>query len=793
MPMTMQQNGKESTSLIGNIMKKTTGFFAYPSRPFKLTQTIQEAIKKANKTGGCKFTSWEENDIAGKPLTAPIFEGLEKSNVLVADITTLNFNVTFEIGYAIGIGRRIFLTKSLEFNSQDDLANRIGIFDTLGFETYANATELSRLISSISDLRAIETASSLNVRTPAYVLETPVRGDAMTQIISRIKKARLFYRSFVPAEEARMSAIDAILHVGSSYGVVVPLLAPDNAHAETHNIRAAFVAGLSLGLEIPTLVLQDQDGPLAPLDVRDFVKSYSNLDDLNDLIHEFSLSVFQKIQETKNLVLPTGNLLSKLSIGDPMAENEFQSLGKYYLQTDEFNRALRGEVNLVVGRKGTGKTALFSQVRDQKRNNRKNVVVDLKPEGYQLIKLKEQVLEYISLGAKHHLITAFWEYLLYSEICYKVLEKDKNNHLRDDQLYKGYIQLNKLYESSPHTSEGDFSERLLALSSSLAKEFKNQFSSEQPGTSLTSDEVTGLLHSNSIRKIRESLSNYLKHKNEIWVLFDNLDKGWSSHGLATGDITILRCLIDAARKIQREMSRRGHEFHAIVFVRNDVYQLLMDESADFGKETRADLDWSDPDLLRAMLGKRLLQNDFPPETSFEDLWNAVCVSHIDGEETSQFMIDRSLMRPRNLLRLFSACKGFASNLQHEKIEAEDIIKGIHAYSNDLIVDADHELTDIEPKAARLMYQFLGESSEFTNEELRILLDVNMLTNPEIDKVIEFLLYYGFLGIRYAEQEIQYVYDVGYNMEILKTRIKKNEKAIRYTFNPAFWPALGITV
>ena len=771
-------------------MDKIEGFFAYPSKPYQLTLVIKEAIEKANNTGGCKYTSWEENDIAGKPLTAPIFEGLNNANVLAADVTTINFNVTFEIGYAIGIGRRIFLTKSREYSSDDELINRIGIFDTLGYETYATAQDLTRLIANIRDLHPIDTTSKLNVTTPAYILETPIRGSIMSQIISRVKKARLFYRSFVPSEEARMSAIDVISHVTSSYGVVVPLLASSLKDADVHNIRAAFVAGLSLGLEIPTLLLQDQNGPLAPLDVRDFVKSYSRPDDLKELIHEFSLSVFERIQETKNFTLPIGNLLSTLTIGDPMAENEFQSLGAYYLQTDEFSRALRGEVNLVVGRKGTGKTALFSQVRNQKRNNRDNIVVDLKPEGYQLLKLKEQVLDFLSDGTKHHLITAFWEYLLYSEICYKVLEKDKEKHLRDHRLYDGYVKLEEFYSESSHITEGDFSERLLTLSGLIVDEFKAQYK-DNDATTLTSNDITGLVHSTNIREIRESLSSYLEYKGEVWLLFDNLDKGWSSHGLASGDITILRCLIDASRKIQREMSRENLEFHAIVFVRNDVYQLLMDETADFGKETRADLDWSDPDLLRKMIRMRLVQNDFPSDAEFGEVWNAICVSHIDGEETSQFMIDRSLMRPRNLLRLFAACRGFAVNMQHEKIESEDIMKGLQAYSNDLLIDADHELTDIEPKASRVMYQFLGENSEFSNDDLRILLDVNSLTPDEIDRVIEFLLYYGFLGIRYSEEDAQYIYDVGYNMEIFKTRLEKNKNAITYTFNPAFWSALTI--
>jgi hypothetical protein len=771
-------------------MQKIEGFFAYASRPYQLTQVIQEAVETANSCGGCHYTTWEENDIAGKPLTAPIFEGLENANVLVADITTLNFNVTFEIGYAIGIGRRIFLTKSSEYESDDETINRIGIFDTLGFERYSTSKELSRLISTIDDLHPIDTTAQPNVTTPVYVLETPVRGGAMTKIISRIKKARIFYRSFVPAEAARLSAPDAISHVASSCGVVIPLVASEVRDATVHNIRAAFVAGLSLGLDIPTLILQDRDSPLAPLDVRDFVKSYGGSSDIRKFIHEFSLRVIEKIQETKSLALPIGNVLSTLTIGDPMAENEFQSLGNYYVQTDEFNRALRGEVNLVVGRKGTGKTALFSQVRNRKRSNKQNVVVDLKPEGYQLLKLKEEVLDYLASGAKHHLVTALWEFLLYAEICYKVLEKDQNLHIRDHRLYEPYLELAALYEESPHIIEGDFSERLLALSESVVEEFNHRFQKSE-GTKLTVDSITGLIHSENIRKLRESLSNYLKNKGEIWLLFDNLDKGWSTQGLHTGDITILRCLIDASRKIQRELSREGLDFQAIVFIRNDVYQLLMDESSDFGKESRADLDWSDPDLLRTMMKKRLLQNDFPENASFDEVWNAVCISHIDGEDTSQFMIERSLMRPRNFIKLFGACRGFAVNLQHEKIQIEDIKKGLESYSNDLLVEADQELTDITPKAERLIYQFLHEASEFSIDDLRILLEVNEMSAEETDQVIQFLLYFGFLGIRYVEEDPQYIYDVGYNMEILNTMIVKNHNAITYVFNPAFWPALKI--
>jgi predicted ATP-dependent serine protease len=112
-----------------------------------------------------------------------------------------------------------------------------------------------------------------------------------------------------------------------------------------------------------------------------------------------------------------------MAFGDPTAENEMTTLSAYYMQTEQFTRAVRGEVNLVVGRKGAGKTALFLQLRDRIRADKRNVMVDLKPEGYQLIKLKEDLLSYLTEGSRQHLITAFWEYLLLLEVTYKVLEK----------------------------------------------------------------------------------------------------------------------------------------------------------------------------------------------------------------------------------------------------------------------------------------------------------------------------------------------------------------------------------
>lgn len=198
-------------------MAQYTGFVAYPSSPPELTATIRDAVEMLNvESGSLAFQTWEHNDVAGRPLTVPILSGIEQANVLVADVTRLNFNVTYEVGYAIGIQKRVLLVKNSAMTGDNALVLKTGIFDTLGYETYSNAEELRAILKRTADLTPLKIETEPDTKAPAYLLKTPVRTTEMTRIVARVKRARLFYRSFTPSEDARLSAVDAIRHVSRS-------------------------------------------------------------------------------------------------------------------------------------------------------------------------------------------------------------------------------------------------------------------------------------------------------------------------------------------------------------------------------------------------------------------------------------------------------------------------------------------------------------------------------------------------------------------------------------------------
>jgi nucleoside 2-deoxyribosyltransferase len=83
-------------------------FAAYPSVLPQLGHTISAAIDELRQyTSQFEVDAWPEIDIAGRFIVEGILDKINDADFVVADITRLNFNVTFEVGYAIGRGKRV--------------------------------------------------------------------------------------------------------------------------------------------------------------------------------------------------------------------------------------------------------------------------------------------------------------------------------------------------------------------------------------------------------------------------------------------------------------------------------------------------------------------------------------------------------------------------------------------------------------------------------------------------------------------------------------------------------------
>jgi hypothetical protein len=126
---------------------------------------------------------------------------------------------------------------------------------------------------------------------------------------------------------------------------------------------------LARGRGIPTLLIA-REGSRLPLDLHDIASRWREYSDFDRIIRAFRDEVADLQVDFVEIRHPDRNLLGQVSCGDPTAENEATGFSEYFLETEGYQRALNGDANILIGRKGSGKTAVFLQVRDRTRANK---------------------------------------------------------------------------------------------------------------------------------------------------------------------------------------------------------------------------------------------------------------------------------------------------------------------------------------------------------------------------------------------------------------------------------------
>ena len=288
-----------------------------------------------------------------------------------------------------------------------------------------------------------------------------------------------------------------------------------------------------------------------------------------------------------------------------------------------------------------------------------------------------------------------------------------------------------------------------------------------------------------------AVADYLETKDEVWLLIDNLDKSWPTRGSSRQDILILRTLLDASRKLQRQLARRDVEFQCLVFLRNDIYDHLILETPDKGKDTAIVLDYDDPELFKNIAMERIKLST-GLEGSFEDIWAAVFDTHIGTEDSFQYILDRTLMRPRDLLNFLHRTIEIAINRGHDRVHQDDIIKGEAIYSEDILLSIVFELREVFPNVPNPLYVFLRCASHMSKDEVVILLRKAGYVEQNLDSTLKLLVWFGFLGVQVdSNEKPHYAYQFRHNIEKVLAPVQQGGGY--FVLHPAFRTALECVV
>ena len=761
-------------------LSPSRALFLYPSEPKNISSTIEGAVRLLRlREPTISWLTWREFRPVGQVIFCTICQRMRFSDTAFLDVTTLNFNLMFEIGFALGLGLRLGLLRDTTYQANKREFKELGILENIGYIDFQNSEGLSEaLLQVLPSLRPIPIPPvELNREQPVYVVKSHISNDGQMRLLSVIKNSPLRFRTYDPIEDPPLSVQDARKQVSSSFGVVGHLLDPSRVGSSVHNSRTALIAGLGVSLGKTVVLLQEGPAP-QPIDYRDLVIPYTDAGQIEGRLASFVQQTLQHRLDTSVVASrPPQGLLEKLDLGDPAAENEIGQLKQYFIPTAQYNEARRGHARLIVGRKGAGKTAIFYGVRDSLPKTPAYLVLDLKPEGHQFTKLREVVLDRMTLGLREHTLTAFWQYLLLCEIVQKVVDTDYSFAAREPERYSEFEALRTDYRQRMPDDTGDMSERLLRQVNLLA----SRAVPEDPGA------VTAELFSRDIPTLERLVSAYLRHKKEVWLLFDNIDKGWPTLTATAGDVLIVRTLLEAARKLQKQLDQRDVDFYCLVFLRNDIYDLLVKNTPDRDKDTAVTVDWDDAEGFKEFVRQRIVTST-DLSGPFDEVWSAAFEQHINTQDAFRYVVERTLMRPRDLLRFLRRAVDVAVNRGNSRVQAEDFVMAETTYSEDLLMSINYEIGDVRQEYLDLLYHFIGDAWAMSRDDvIEKLRDV--VGDDHAEDALRLLLWFGFLGVGEGRQEgALYSYQVRYNLGKLLAVLGRPAGVI--IIHPAFRKALG---
>ena len=117
-------------------------FFGYPYEGDSRRKTMTSAARAIEQAALAETTTWEQVvGVSGYVITNILSE-IDDSVLAAFDITDLNENVFFEVGYAIGSRSAVWLLRDPSFTEAARRWKQLGTLSTLQYTAYTNHEDI---------------------------------------------------------------------------------------------------------------------------------------------------------------------------------------------------------------------------------------------------------------------------------------------------------------------------------------------------------------------------------------------------------------------------------------------------------------------------------------------------------------------------------------------------------------------------------------------------------------------------------------------------------------------------
>jgi hypothetical protein len=384
-------------------------------------------------------------------------------------------------------------------------------------------------------------------------------------------------------------------------------------------------------------------------------------------------------------------------------------------------------------------------------------------------------------GIYDHTLAGFWTSIMYRELVLHMrsvlLPRSKN----DFNLQKELAKIETDLGLTEYEVSGDFASRLESAVEDLVEQIRTF-----GGSGSIREKITNLLFSSQIPKLRDVVLNMTTRFDEVVILIDDLDKGWPVTKVENHDAQIIRHLLEVLYKIQKDLKRSRVPFKHLLFIRSDMYETLVENTADRGKYNPIKINWSDREQLKLLLHSRILSNGREWGNSEEiGKINSVLSS---GATVFDTIVDHSLMRPRFLIDILERTISVAANRRHGSVWEEDLTEALRQMSLYLVSDFAYEMRDVFGVSENILYAFIGCEKYLSVSDVSKLLE-QVKSEVSIEEQIEALLWYGCLGLwREGGREL-FIYDLEYDFRRLQAEKSKMGTELYFVVNEAFFKGL----
>ncbi len=706
-------------------------FFAYQGRSNGLADNNVESIKKAieafnqhQKT--YKARSWEEYKQT-TTISKEILSAIDGSEVFVCDLTYFNHNVLFELGYAIAKNKYILIliNENISVNNELGFPNKIYkefILKDIRYIPFKNSYCIQKalqqksfennLLNKFVNFKNL-TSKSTDIFYIQSKLATQDSIELTDHIIDYKDNKSLSLVADDLSEIKYQTLTWYFQNLLKARVVLIHLLGENYQNSFMENAKNAFYAGVACGWGCDVLLLAPAKFK-PPLDYHDILVTYEISDEIKEFISPWldKQLAFDTTQEKSEIIEHETNLI-ELGIGCDIAENESRELLSYFVNTASYQKALNYKKSIVVGRKGSGKSAIYIKLSDDLPEEKNNYIVSLKPESDEL--LDDIQLSKLFDSSRISFFVAVWKLVIFSKLAISIVERilDEKNSVTmtdEEEAIINFVEKNEEF-----TKLNFFG---------VVREVNVRRTNSRE---ISGPEVMETLFKEYLSPLTACLRNYFtsirKKYYKVIVLADNLDKTWDPKNDLKIQSEMMSTLLEIENKIQKELLSKDSqvEVKQIIFLREDIFNYIRNEVAEPDKLVLMAhyINWEDyPGLLKKLIENRFAHILKLDESDSELLEKKAWREFFNFKEKRHpFEIIQEIItkRPRDLIYFVAKLFESAINNGNHKVDRKDLKYAITSYTeflnNNLIAETRAEFPEISEILTRLQ-EYHGKQIEY---------------------------------------------------------------------------------